>query len=63
MTKYDFIKKYEKSRLESTIKADYDFSYLPEFISSHKEMVKVIVLDVDPRTDTIIGEWNTCFDY
>jgi hypothetical protein len=63
MTKYDFIERYEKSRLKSVIKANYDFSYLPEFISSHKEIVKVFVLDIDPKTNATIGEWNTCFDY
>lgn len=63
MTKYDFIKKYKESRSNSVIKANYDFSYLPEIIHSHREMVKVFVLDINPETNSPIGEWSTCFDY
>lgn len=55
MVKEDFIEEARKIHTEG----DYNYDYLPEFIQTKTEKVKIICNEIDPKTGKIFGEFYT----
>ena len=63
MVKQDIIEQYLESRKDSKHVFNYDFSYLPEYITDRKEKFTIFVNEISPKTHKLVGFWETCFKH
>lgn len=59
MVKEDLIELYNESRKDSKYNFNYDFTNTEKIIKNKTVKFKIFVNEVDPRTNNIIGEWET----
>lgn len=64
LLKQDLIDEYKKSRINNNKEIfNYDFSNVPELILGGKtEKFEIIVNEINPKTEKIIGSWKTTFE-
>lgn len=61
LLKEDIINEYKKSRENSFMTFNYDFSRLPKYVNSGLEKFDVIVNEISPKTGKYVGLWTTNF--